>query len=283
VERGLGNTPYLSLLAGFARNPARRLRPSTTRLSGPVSPLAMAWHLSNAKRHTAALATFYRQTSSSSPDLTKPYIYLSLHKQPERSTTPSGGVFEDQLLVAEILSASLPQGWRLLVKEHPSQFWQKRAAKDASFRDETYYRRLMSLPNTELVSLDCESSDLIKSARIVASVTGTAGWEALLQHKPCFVFGKAWYCGCRVSFRISSVEQCKSALSEATALSEYEVERAVLEFLLHYADRILPVPFRPDEAKAAKANYEGHAAAIGQAVINELLLQTNLAGSGNSL
>src|SRR3989344_6067171 len=40
-------------------------------------------------------------------DFSKKFIYLPLHYQPERSSSPQGGVFVDQILMAATLSASL--------------------------------------------------------------------------------------------------------------------------------------------------------------------------------
>lgn len=265
AEREPGIAPYYSLLAGLLRKPWRRSRPSFTRLSGDVAQWSLTFKAFAAKRHVAALSASYR-TAASQPDLTQPFIYFPLHMQPERSTMPAGGVFEDQILVAEILSAALPAGWRLYVKEHASQFWQKRAVKQAAFRDEAYYRRLRSLANTELIDTRSDSLELIRHASLVATVTGTAGWESLLAGKPCIVFGDPWYAGCSVCFAVGSVDECVSAIAQIRKVTPEDVERAVLEFLLHYSDRILPVPFLPDRHRTAAVDYQRSLSVTAEAV-----------------
>jgi hypothetical protein len=257
---------YYFLAAGLLRNPLRRRRPSIARLSGDLTQFSMTMRSFEARQRISNFATRYEAMATKQPDLGKRYVYLPLHMQPERSTTPCGGVFEDQLLVAEILSASLPDGWILYVKEHSSQFWQKRAIKQAMHRDHDFYRRLAALPNTELVSLGCHSLDLIQHAMIVATVTGTAGWEALLEHKPCIVFGKPWYLGCNASFGVSSIEECTASISQASTMSAHQVDRDVLEFLLHYSDRILPIPFLPKKTAEQKEDYWEHTNRLATAV-----------------
>src|SRR6185436_8343243 len=58
----------------------------------------------------------------STPDLDRKYIYVALQVQPERSTSPMGDMFVDQILAIEILAASIPKDWVLYVKEHPLQW-----------------------------------------------------------------------------------------------------------------------------------------------------------------
>ena len=46
-----------------------------------------------------------------------------------------------------------------------------------------------------------QSEDLIRKSRIVATITGLVGYEALLLGKPCVYFGDAWYEGLPNAFR----------------------------------------------------------------------------------
>ena len=58
--------------------------------------------------------------------LNKKFIYVPLHLQPELSTSPLGDIFVDQILMIETLSASLPPGWIIYVREHPLQWIRRR-------------------------------------------------------------------------------------------------------------------------------------------------------------
>jgi len=151
------------------------------------------------------------QSVQSSPDFTKRYIYLPLHYQPECSTSPLGSVFVDQLLMVKTLSESLPEGWFIYVKEHPTQ-WLARGAGYLSHRYRGYYRQMATFPNVRVIPLETNSYHLIYSARAVATVTGTAGWEAILRSKPALMFGYAWYRDCPGVFRVDGPTSCKAAI-----------------------------------------------------------------------
>lgn len=142
------------------------------------------------------------------------YVYFPLNMQPERSTSPQGGVFHDQILVAETVAASLPQGWMLVVKEHPSQWWLRGKTRYSSARYRGYYRRLARIPRTVLVPTFTNTFDLTKGARAVAVITGTPGWEAILRNIPVIVFGIPWYRDCPGVMRVANVDECRAALTK---------------------------------------------------------------------
>ena len=115
----------------------------------------------------------------------EPYVYFPLHLQPELTTAAQGDVFADQLLAVEALSAWLPKECAIYLKENPKQTEKQRGPH--------FYQRLRALPNVRLLSRQENSAELIQNSLGVATITGTAGWEALFQGKPVLVFGAAWY------------------------------------------------------------------------------------------
>lgn len=134
-----------------------------------------------------------------------PFVYLPLHLQPEATTLPLGGIYEHQGLTVETLVRALPPGWLLVVKENPKQRFDKRAA--------AFYRRLASLPSVRLVSRSRNSFDLLTGCRAVATVTGTAGWEALCVGKPTLVLGQAFFRHAPGAHVVGSVEDAREALA----------------------------------------------------------------------
>jgi len=117
----------------------------------------------------------------------EPYIYFPLHLQPELTTSALGGAYADQMLAIEALSSWLPKGYFIYLKENPKQTEKQRGP--------LFYKRLAALKNVRLLSRTENSIALIKGSVGVATVTGTAGWEALFHGKPVLVFGLAWYRG----------------------------------------------------------------------------------------
>lgn len=117
----------------------------------------------------------------------EPYIYFPLHLQPELTTSALGGAYADQMLAIEALSSWLPKGYFIYLKENPKQTEKQRGP--------LFYKRLAALKNVRLLSRTENSIALIKGSMGVATVTGTAGWEALFHGKPVLAFGLAWYRG----------------------------------------------------------------------------------------
>lgn len=153
------------------------------------------------------------QSVQQEADLKQKFVYLPLHYQPECTTNPLGDIFADQILMIEVLSASLPPGWFLYVKEHPTQ-WFSRGLNFFSSRYRGYYKKIARLPNVRLIPVKTDNYTLIRHAQAVATVTGTAGFEALLRGKPTIVFGYPWYMDCPGVFKVTGVSSCTEALEE---------------------------------------------------------------------
>lgn len=118
-------------------------------------------------------------------DYTKKYVYFPLHLQPELTTSSIGRIYFDQMLAIEIISKMLPKDWLIYVKENPKQ---------TEFqRSRGFFERLELLKNVRLVPRDESSAQLIQGSQFTATITGTAGWEALTKGKPVLVFGNIWY------------------------------------------------------------------------------------------
>lgn len=146
------------------------------------------------------------------PDFEKKFVYVPLHYQPERTSSPQGDIFVDQILMIEIIADSLPDDWVVYVKEHPSQWWLKTGINYSSCRYPGYYRRIAQLKNVFLVPIFTSTYDLMNKSQAVITLTGTACWEALMRLKPAIVFGYPWYRDCPALFKADSAESCKEAL-----------------------------------------------------------------------
>ena len=117
----------------------------------------------------------------------------------------------DQILMAETLSVSLPEGWFIYIKEHPVQ-WLVRGLAYFSYRFRGYYEALAKLKNVKLVPMKTDTYKLNKYSHAVATITGTAGWEALSRKRPVLAFGYPWYQHCPGLFMINSPDSCREAL-----------------------------------------------------------------------
>lgn len=115
------------------------------------------------------------------------YLIFFLQYQPERSTMPEGFEFVDQFYTIRIISEMLPEGVKLLVKEHPSMFTK---ISEPKFRNVYNYELINRLDNVNFVSMDMDSFSLIDQAMAVSTIKGTVALEAYIRSKPVIVFGK---------------------------------------------------------------------------------------------
>lgn len=212
-------------LVSFARTLAGNLAGllGVERFKGRGEERLLPWRVRFRKQRELSGLFAYYDSLAVKPDLGQPFVYLPLHYQPEISTSPLGGVFADQYLVAQLVAAELPKGWKLYVKEHP---FQKSLA-----RDSTFYADLARLPNTSLVPRDSDTYDLINRCATVATVTGRAGWEALFRGKPVLVFGETALAYAKGAFRIRNRGDCVAALSLRSSRPQAEVLRDMRIFL----------------------------------------------------
>lgn len=159
------------------------------------------------------------------PDFSKKLVFLPLQFQPERSTTPHGKIFSDQILMIQTVAAALPEGWQIYVKEHPTQWW-RHGREYSPFRYRGYHEKIASIPKVSLVPIEISSYDLIKNCQAVATVTGTPAWEAILRRKPAIMFGYYWYRDCPLVFKADDVASCRQAfarIEQGYAISEQDV------------------------------------------------------------
>ena len=213
----------------------------------------------------------YLRRKSIVPNLNEKYIYFAMHLQPERTSTPEAEIFEDQLLAIEVLARSLPQGWKLFVKENPRQFDKKiNLLKGHHHRDKSDYRDILRLPNTHLISQKVSTKDIVKNAQIVSTLSGSVGWEALLAGRPCIIFANAWYSECRSAFRINNIAEAKAAIAEAVTKNHDNVRLDVLKYLAFMKDKYI-VGIMGDEVyvRAAKVPYDVLVKSMSDRIYNE--------------
>ena len=122
----------------------------------------------------------YRELMISEPALDKKYIYFALHFQPERSTQPEGGFFDQQYLAVSLLATALPSDWRIYVKEHPRQFdvWPPDLRKMYA-RSDDFYKKLVELGNVSLIDPSFDSEELVEHAQLTGTITGTSSGKHL--------------------------------------------------------------------------------------------------------
>ncbi|MGP5713387.1 HAD hydrolase-like protein [Vreelandella alkaliphila] len=135
-----------------------------------------------------------------------PFVYFALHMQPEASSSPLGGFFADQLRAIRFISDNLPKSWKLLVKEHPHQKLEERPVN--------FYNDIMKSTNVNLISMKYSSDQLQEKSNAIATLTGTAAFEAWLKGKPALVLGNIIYQSAPGIYKIRSTEDIECAFNK---------------------------------------------------------------------
>ena len=112
------------------------------------------------------------------------YFLYPLHYHPESSTSVKAPLCIDELSVIRNLAFSLPFGYRLYVKDHPSAFALPRT---------DFYRQVADLPNVKFISPTENTKLLIKRSEAIITLTSTVGYEGVLLNKRVFLLGSDAY------------------------------------------------------------------------------------------
>ncbi|MDP2946804.1 MAG: hypothetical protein Q8N88_01705 [Nanoarchaeota archaeon] len=109
---------------------------------------------------------------------------------------------------------------------------------------------------------------LINKSQAVATVTGRAGWEALLRSKPAMVFGYPWYRDCPEMFKVKDVESCREALKKI--INGYVVSQQQIMHYLKCFDNSTIHGYFPDLEKNSELTIEENRDNIVQKILLEI-------------
>ena len=115
-------------------------------------------------------------------DDTIPFIYYPLHSEPERALSVTAPFFTNQIEVITHIAKSIPMGFKLLVKDHPTM-----GLKGG--RTIEFYESIMSLPNVEILHPSFPRDEVLRKCSIVITVTGTSALEGAFFDKASIIMG----------------------------------------------------------------------------------------------
>ncbi len=220
------------------------------------------------RRNNMALKKIYNGFTDEM-DFNQKYIYFAPNYQPEANVTPPAGIYADFYLILDILSSSIPDDWVIYYKEHPSTFY---AGIEGSLsRSKRFYERLNTIKKVRFIDSNINTFELIDNSCVVATPTGTVGWEALVRDKPTLVFGQVWYVGCNSVFHIETYQDCINAVNKIRngyKPDQRDIERyaAAVESIAEknlmirdFEERTVNCPnINYEMERIAKALYEAH-------------------------
>jgi hypothetical protein len=160
----------------------KKVLPQLIKLIREKGPARLLQRYYRLKAYQRDIAARYVKTQI---DFIQPYVYFPLHMQPEMTTCSIGKMYDDQMLAIERLSKIIPADWLIYVKSHHIQ--------TEAYRGRLFFKRMDRISNIRFIHPSVNTFDLIEHSQFVATITGTAGWEAITSGKNVLIFGCAWY------------------------------------------------------------------------------------------
>ncbi len=108
-------------------------------------------------------------------EISKNYILITLHVQPEASIDVVGTKYSNQIEFVRNIANTTPNKYLLLVKEHSHAIGN---------RETSFYKSLLEIPNVDLLHPNENARDAIKKSSLVISNTGTSSLEASILKIP---------------------------------------------------------------------------------------------------
>ena len=182
-----------------------------------INPFWQIWD--NLKKKTRVLIGFDDLYDKITPD--EDFVFAPLHMEPEIATLLYAPFYKDQLWLTKQMAYSLPLNFKLYIKEHPAMF---------GLRPRRFYKELKKIPNVKLIRPTAESLPLIKDAKLIITISGTAGWEAIQLKKPVIIFSDAFYSQLPMVKKCVAIEQLPYLIKEQLEKFKHD-ETALINFL----------------------------------------------------
>ena len=138
-----------------------------------------------------------------SPHANRPFVYFPLHVTDDFKVKRVVPHCVDQEYLIRQVADYLPQGYDVVLKEHPVSIGKNPVAM---------LRRLSEIPNVRLVDPYTSSHELIRRSEAVAVISSTVGLEALLYGTPVLTMGQPFYSGYGVTVDVDSFRELREAV-----------------------------------------------------------------------
>lgn len=136
----------------------------------------------------------------------KKKIFFPLHQEPEATLLYFAPKYSNQVNVIQEISKILPEDYVLVIKEHP---WQPKYLKRLEYQQ-------LRERNSNIIYLagSVDSHSIVKNSEAVITITGSVGWEALVNNIPVFLLGSVFYDKHPDVMKIGNYDDIKKILLE---------------------------------------------------------------------
>ena len=134
-----------------------------------------------------------------------PFIYFPLTQEIERALFIGAPFYLNQFELIKNVVKSLPIGYNLVVKDHPQM-------KHRGWRSVNEMKKIMSIPNVELVHPLSDSVELIKKSSLVFTINGSTSIEAAIYHKPSIILEDTGHFELPSMYKVNSLNELPDAI-----------------------------------------------------------------------
>lgn len=181
------------------------------------NPFLEIWD--NLKRKIRVLIGFNDLYNKVKPE--ENFAFFPLHLEPEITTLLYAPFYKDQLWVIKQVARSLPLDFKLYVKEHPAMY---------GYRTRRFYKELKKIPNVKLLKPAVDTLALVQNAKLILTISGTSGWEAVQLKKPVIIFSDVFYGQLPMVKKCAAIEELPFLVKEQLENFKHD-EQALINFL----------------------------------------------------
>jgi len=163
------------------------------------------------------------------------YIFYPLHSEPEVAISVFGKYFQNQIEVIRNIAQSMPINMKLIIKEHP---------RSLGLRNQRYYSKLLEIPNALMMDPKISSHNALKYSKAVIVISGTIGFEALINKKPVISLGNCIFNVLPNSMQEHVADYTQLPHTIKRLLNNYKYnEKDLLNYISYLIEKSYPVNF----------------------------------------
>lgn len=162
------------------------------------------------------------------------FFYYPLHVEPESSLMIDGPLGINQFSLIQKICNQLPINCELFVKEHPNMI---------GWRKFDFYKKVQKIKNLKIISSKVSSEFLIKKSLGVFVVSGTTGWEALLNKKPVISFGSSFYRNLPMVYKCNNIDEIYKAFDWLDNTYNHD-DKKLINFIASVYESSIPLPYQ---------------------------------------
>lgn len=151
-------------------------------------------------------------------DKNEKYIFFPMHISYDAQIKVRAPQFKDQTFIIDVLSRSIPYGYKLYVRGHPNL----RGTYPLSM-----FKKIKRLKNVKIISPDIHPHEVIANSQAIAVINSTAGFEGLIFEKPVITFSHAFFRGLGMTYDVHDLFDTSKIISEALRKGPADLEKVI--------------------------------------------------------